>query len=78
LVEVSLQALPVWTEIEANELLTPPKSSTSWHSVQGSSPSAQHASFMKEGFVAGQELSPLFHDPFDILGMDERGPLSAL
>src|SRR5580700_9682577 len=39
---------------------------------------AQNASFMKEGFAAGQRRAPLFHDFFDVLGMDERCPLPAL
>jgi hypothetical protein len=39
---------------------------------------AQDASFMQEGFAAGQRRAPLFHDSFDILGMDERCPLPAL
>jgi hypothetical protein len=33
---------------------------------------------MQEGFAAGQRRAPLFDDSFDILGMDERGPLPAL
>ena len=33
---------------------------------------------MQEGFAAGQRRPPLFHDSFDILGMDERGPFPAL
>src|SRR3984957_5168685 len=39
---------------------------------------AQDASFMQEGFAAGQRRAPLFHDSFDVLGMDERCPLPAL
>ena len=39
---------------------------------------AQDASFMQEGFAAVQRRAPLFHDSFDILGMDERCPLPAL
>jgi hypothetical protein len=38
----------------------------------------QNASFMQERFAAGQRRAPLFHDSFDILGMDERCPLPAL
>ncbi len=37
----------------------------------------QNASFMQEGFAAGQRGAPLFHDSLDILGMDERCPLPA-
>ena len=33
---------------------------------------------MQEGFAAGQRRAPLFHDSFDIFGMDERCPLPAL
>src|SRR5580704_7033068 len=33
---------------------------------------------MQEGFPAGQGRAPLFHDFFDILGMNERCPLPAL
>jgi hypothetical protein len=39
---------------------------------------AQDASFMQEGFATGQRRAPLFHDCFDILGMNERCPLPAL
>src|SRR5580704_2579574 len=39
---------------------------------------APDARFMQEGFAAGQTRAPLFHDSFDILGMDERCPLPAL
>src|ERR1700733_9993348 len=39
---------------------------------------AQNASFMQEGLAAGQRRAPLFHDSFDILGIDERCPLPAL
>jgi hypothetical protein len=39
---------------------------------------AQNASFAQEGFAAGERRAPLFHDSFDILGMNERGPLPAL
>jgi hypothetical protein len=39
---------------------------------------AQDASFMQEGFAAGQRRAPLSHDSFDILGMNERCPLPAV
>jgi hypothetical protein len=39
---------------------------------------AEDASFMQEGFAAGQRHAPVFHDSFDILGMYERCPLPAL
>jgi hypothetical protein len=39
---------------------------------------AQDARFMHEGFAAGQRRAPLFHDSFDILGVDERCPPPAL
>jgi len=39
---------------------------------------AQDASLMQEGFAPGQSRAPLFHDFFDILGMDARCPLPAL
>jgi hypothetical protein len=38
----------------------------------------QDASFIPEGFAAGQRRAPLFYDSFDVLGMDERYPLPAL
>src|SRR5271170_4698464 len=39
---------------------------------------ALNARFMQERFAAGQRRAQLFHDSFDILGMDERRPLPAL
>jgi hypothetical protein len=39
---------------------------------------AQDASFMQKGLAASQRRAPLFHDSFDILGMDERCPLPVL
>jgi hypothetical protein len=39
---------------------------------------AKDASFIQEGFAANQTRAPLFHDSFDILGMDERCPIPAL
>ena len=38
---------------------------------------AQDASFKQEGFAAGQRRAPVFHDSFEILGMDETCPLPA-